>query len=78
MIFKAMKDLNIISANEVAKVGDTISDLKEGYGAKCKYVIGITTGAYTRAELEKEPHTHLVDDLLQVVDIVTEQPSAAK
>jgi phosphonatase-like hydrolase len=71
MIFKAMRDLNITTADEVAKVGDTVSDLKEGNGAKCKYVIGITTGAYTREELEKEPHTHLVDDLLEVVDIVT-------
>jgi phosphonatase-like hydrolase len=71
MIFKAMKDLNIETADEVAKVGDTVSDLKEGYAAQCKYVIGITTGAYKRNELEKEPHTHLIDDLLEVVDIVT-------
>ncbi len=71
MIFKAMKDLKIETADEVAKVGDTISDLKEGYAAKCKYVIGITTGAYTRGELEKEEHTNLIDDLLEVVDIVT-------
>ena len=71
MIFKAMKDLNIKTADEVAKVGDTIFDLKEGSSAGCKYVIGITTGAYTREELEPETHTHLIDDLLEVVDIVT-------
>lgn len=70
MIFKAMKDLNIEKADEVAKVGDTVSDLKEGSSAGCKYVIGVTTGAYTREELEQEPHTHLVDDLLEVVDLV--------
>ena len=73
MIFKFMKDLNIASADEIAKVGDTVSDLKEGTSAGCKYVIGITTGAYTRAELEPEKHTHLVDDLLEVVDIVTSE-----
>jgi len=72
MILKAMKDLNIIDADEVAKVGDTASDMQEGMAAKCKYVIGITTGAFTRAELEKEAHTHLINDLLKVVDIVTE------
>lgn len=70
MIFKAMKDLRIISRNEVAKVGDTSSDLKEGMAAGCKYVIGITTGAYKKEELEREKHTHLVDDLTQVVEIV--------
>ena len=71
MIFKAMKDLNIGSADEIAKVGDTIFDLQEGSSAGCKYVIGITTGAYTREELEPEKHTHLINDLLEVVDIVT-------
>lgn len=73
MIFKAMQDLNIKTADEVAKVGDTISDLQEGTSAGCKYVIGITTGAYTREALEVEKHTHLIDDLLEVVDIVTSE-----
>jgi phosphoglycolate phosphatase-like HAD superfamily hydrolase len=68
-----MKDLNITSADEIAKVGDTVSDLQEGTSAGCKYVIGITTGAYTREALEPENHTHLVDDLLEVVDIVTSE-----
>ncbi len=71
MIFKAMEISGVTEANEVAKVGDTIFDLKEGTSAGCKYVIGVTTGAYTREELEPEAHTHLVDDLLQIVDIVT-------
>lgn len=72
MILKAMKDLNISSAEEVAKVGDTASDLHEGNSAGCRYVIGITTGAFTEEELVREPHTHLVSDLLQVVDIVSQ------
>ena len=70
MIFKAMKDLKIISRSEVAKVGDTIFDLQEGMAAGCKYVIGITTGAYKREELEPEKHTHLIDDLTEVARIV--------
>lgn len=73
MIFKFMKDLNIKSADEIAKVGDTVSDLQEGTSAGCKYVIGITTGAYTREALEPEEHTHLIDDLLEVVVIVTSE-----
>lgn len=73
MIQKAMKDLSITQSSEIAKVGDTIFDLQEGNSAGCKYVIGITTGAYTREDLAKEKHTHLIDDLLQVVDIVTSE-----
>lgn len=71
MIYKAMEITGISTADEVAKVGDTVFDLKEGSSAGCKYVIGITTGAYTRQELMPEKHTHLVDDLLEVVNIVT-------
>lgn len=71
MIYKAMELTGVSSADEIAKVGDTIFDLKEGSSAGCKYVIGITTGAYTRAELEPETHTNLIDDLLEVVNIVT-------
>lgn len=72
MIFEAMKIANVKSAQEVAKVGDTVSDLQEGTAAGCKFVIGITTGAYKRKELAKEKHTHLIDDLLEVADIITE------
>lgn len=71
LIFEAMKRAGVKQARHVAKVGDTISDLQEGNAAGCSYVIGITTGAYTRHELAREKHTHLVDSLLEVVDIVT-------
>lgn len=71
MIYKAKELAFLSSTKEIAKVGDTVSDLKEGTSAGCKYVIGITTGAYTRQELETEEHTHLIDDLYEVVDIVT-------
>lgn len=71
MIYRAMELLHIDSASEVAKVGDTISDLQEGTAAGCKYVIGITTGAYTAEELGKETHTHLIDKLSDVIRIVS-------
>lgn len=71
MIFKAMDELGVPSIEEVAKVGDTLSDLQEGNAAGCKYVIGITTGAYTEQELLAEKHTHLVRHLDEVIDIVT-------
>jgi phosphonatase-like hydrolase len=70
LIFEAMKIAKIKSAIEVAKVGDTISDLQEGNAAGCKFVIGITTGAYTHKQLAKETHTHLIKDLKEVLDII--------
>lgn len=70
LIFKAMELCGITDSQEVAKVGDTSSDLQEGTAANCKYVIGITTGAFSKEDLEKEPHTHLVEDLKEAMEIV--------
>jgi len=72
MIQTLMSKLEIESSEEVAKVGDTISDLQEGNNAACKYVIGITTGAFTKTQLQNHPHTHLVDNLLDIINIVTQ------
>ena len=70
MIQKAMAEFGITDPAQVTKVGDTPSDLMEGLSAKCGHVIGVTWGAYTRSELEKEKYTHLVDDLMDILKIV--------
>jgi phosphonatase-like hydrolase len=72
LIFKAMELCGIIDSQEVAKIGDTSSDLQEGTAAHCKYVIGVTTGAFSKEDLEKEPHTHLIADLREVLEIFEE------
>lgn len=73
MIFRAMELLQINDVAEVVKVGDTLSDLQEGNAAGCRYVVGITTGAYSEEELNKEKHTHLVQRLDEIIDIVLEE-----
>ncbi|SJZ99725.1 phosphonatase-like hydrolase [Chitinophaga eiseniae] len=70
MIYRIMETLEVRSIGEVMKVGDTISDLEEGTNAGCRYVVGVTTGAYSREELEKGPHTHLVASLDELLSIL--------
>jgi phosphonatase-like hydrolase len=70
MIHKAMAAFKVTDAALVTKVGDTPSDLMEGMNAACGNVIGVTWGAYTREELSMEKHTHLVDDLVEILKIV--------
>lgn len=70
MIYRAMEQLGVRSIQQVAKIGDTLSDLEEGTNAGCPYVIGITTGAYSKAALQEGPHTHLVDSLEEILDII--------
>lgn len=70
MIFKAMQLAGIYDIKKVAKVGDTASDMQEGTNAGCSLVIGITSGAFTREALLREPHTHLIDSLGALPEIL--------
>ena len=69
MIFKAMQLTGVEDVKNVAKVGDTASDMQQGMAAKCGWVIGVTTGAYSKEDLEKFPHTHLVERVSEIKNI---------
>lgn len=70
MINRLRQLAGIAEADEVAKVGDTEVDIREGQNAGCKYVIAVTTGAFTRAELEPYHPTHIIDNIADVLGIV--------
>jgi phosphonatase-like hydrolase len=70
MIHKMMDEAGITNPLEVAKVGDTEVDVREGQNAGCRYVIGVTTGIFTREELKEYHPTHIIDDIAQVLDII--------
>ncbi len=66
MIFQAMQLTGVTDAAYVAKIGDTASDMQQGQAAGCRWVIGVTTGACTKEELSKEPHTQLIQKLSEL------------
>jgi phosphonatase-like hydrolase len=68
MIFRAMELTRVKEVGMVMKVGDTSSDIQEGKNARCGWVVGVTTGAFGRKELQKDQPTHLVEG---VPDILT-------
>lgn len=70
MIQKLMRYSGITDAAEVAKVGDTEVDIREGQHAGCQYVIGITTGIFTREALESYHPSHIIDDLSEILEII--------
>ena len=70
MIHKMKMELNILPTDGVIKIGDTEVDINEGLNADCKYVVGITTGAFTRAELEPHHPTHIIDDISELIAII--------
>ena len=72
MIQKMMHDGSIKQSKQVAKVGDTEVDVREGQNAGCRYVIGVTTGIFTRKELEAYKPTHIIDNIACVLDIINQ------
>ena len=70
MINQMMQLAGITDAQEVAKVGDTEVDIREGQNAGCKYIIAVTTGAFTREQLLPYHPTHIVDDIADVTGII--------
>jgi phosphonatase-like hydrolase len=70
MIQKLMANAGITDPMTVAKVGDTEVDINEGKNVGCRYVIGVTTGAYSRADLEPYHPTHIIDDLQELTGII--------
>lgn len=78
MIQHIMRVLNIHDPNEVVKVGDTEVDIREGREAKCKYVIGVTTGTFTRKELEKYKPTHIIDNVSEILSILANENTVAQ
>ena len=66
MIRHIMDQLQVTDSKAVAKVGDTRIDVEEGRNAGCGLVVSVTTGAYTRAELELYQPDHIIDSLAEL------------
>src|SRR4051812_17231618 len=63
LIFRSMETTGVTSVHEVMCVGDTVLDLEAGRNAGVRYVVGVLSGAHRKAQLEKGPHTHLIESV---------------
>ena len=63
LIFRAMELSRVTSVHQVTNVGDTVLDLQAGQNAGVRYNIGVLSGAHTKEQLEREPHTHLLSSV---------------
>ncbi len=70
MIERLMESGGITDASEVVKVGDTEVDINEGRNAKCGIVVAITSGAFTRDQLEQYHPDHIIDNLKELQNII--------
>jgi phosphoglycolate phosphatase-like HAD superfamily hydrolase len=67
MIHKAMELSKVSYSHQVMKIGDTVSDLYEGFSAGCAYNIGVLTGAQNYEELRVAPYTQIIANLEPVL-----------
>ena len=63
LIFHAMEATGVTDVRRVLTAGDTPNDLAAGLNAGAGFVVGVTTGSFTRSQLEAEPHTHILDSV---------------
>lgn len=70
LIFHAMEATGVADVRRVLVAGDTPNDLAAGMNAGARYVLGVTTGSFGRAELEAEPHTHIVDSVVEAATLL--------
>ena len=71
MIQQMMKEAGITSATQVVKVGDTEVDVQEGKNAGCLYSVAVTTGAFTREQLEPYSPSFIIDNLKELIPIIS-------
>lgn len=67
MIRLAMKLAGVQYSHYVMKVGDTVSDLYEGFSAGCAWNIGVLTGANTYDELRTAPYSQILSNLQPLI-----------
>jgi len=77
MIFVCMQATGVLDAANVAKVGDTPSDIMQGLAAKCRWVVGVCEGTHTREQLAEYHPTHLIPSVAQLIDEVFIAPDRA-
>lgn len=69
MIRHLMARFGISDPKTVVKIGDAPADLEEGFAAGCRWVVGVTWGTHTHAQLGRFAHTHLVDSVDELADL---------
>ena len=70
MIQTLMQRNGIDDPKEVVKIGDTEVDINEGRNAGCALVIAVTTGAFTKEQLQEYNPDHIIDDLSQLPALI--------
>ena len=70
MIHELMHRAGIDDPSAVLKVGDTEVDINEGRNTRCGLVVAVTTGAFTREQLETYHPDFILDNLSELPKLI--------
>lgn len=70
LIFHCMEATGVQDVREVLAAGDTPNDLGAGANAGARFVVGVTSGSFTREQLAGEPHTHLLESVTSITTLL--------
>lgn len=70
MIQQLMNRSGIQDPSDVIKIGDTEVDINEGRNANCGMVVAVTTGAFTREQLEQYKPDYILDSLGELPNLL--------
>ena len=70
MIQRMMEQAGIMHPLQVIKIGDTEVDVQEGKNAGCLYSIAVTTGAFSRQDLEPYKPSYILNDLIELLPLI--------
>lgn len=70
MIQSLMERAGIDDPKEVIKIGDTEADINEGINAGCLMTVAITTGAFTRKQLEAYNPDYIISHLSELPGLI--------
>ncbi|MEX6690632.1 HAD hydrolase-like protein [Danxiaibacter flavus] len=70
MIQRMMAEAGIEDSSKVIKLGDTEVDVNEGKNAGCLFSIAVTTGAFTKEQLELYEPSFIIDELKELINIL--------
>ncbi len=70
LVLAAALRLRVDDVRQVAVAGDTTNDLLAGHRAGAGIVAGVLSGAHDREALETAPHTHIVETIGDVAELI--------
>ena len=70
MIFHAMEATGVHDVRQVINIGDTPLDLQSGSNAGVRGVVGVLSGAHDRETLQGERHTHIIDSVAKLPELI--------